>query len=248
MLRPVNHLQVRIIRPASPELYERRRGGEPFHRPLAHAPTEENTVQNRLGIVAIVLVSGLAGGSVAGAQSLPREVSVYGLASRASTWDDEGSLGSGMGLGGGITVGLTTAVAVEVDLLRGRHERMTSDGGLRWQGTPIIATAGVRYRFGGGRVRPYVSGGAGVLRYSGSFTEARPIRLPPGATTADYPMRTVSRSGSAFVMAGGLGVEIDIANGWFVQPDARLVLTNPDNPQPLFFVTRSGVSFGYRWR
>ena len=195
-----------------------------------------------------MLLSMVVGVHDVSAQTRGRTVSVSGLLSRASTWDDEGSLGSGAGVGLGVALDLTPSLAIELDLMRGRHERLTSQGTLRWEGAPTVGTAGVRYRFGSGRLRPYVSGGVGLLRYAGSFTESPPVRLPPGTSAADYPMRTVSRSGTGFAMAGGLGLEVDIAHGWFVQPDARLVIMNPDNPEPLFSITRTGISFGYRWR
>jgi len=91
---------------------------------------------------------------------------VGGIVGAGETWDDEGSLGRGVAAGGRIDWRLVgnTRVEAAIDLLT--HDR--SVGFFQANGDSVIFSASLLQGFGGGRVQPYVLGGASLVRHSGT--------------------------------------------------------------------------------
>jgi hypothetical protein len=92
----------------------------------------------------------------------------------------------------------------------------------------------VNYYFREGRVRPYVTiGGGGVFhRRSSVWTTVR-WQLPAGVPMTETRRRSEDLFG--FSSVGGVGVSVELADGWILSPEARV----PFVPAPGFAVTSS---------
>jgi hypothetical protein len=159
--------------------------------------------------------------------------------------DDEGGLGAGPALGGAAGWQIADHVAIEVAASKLRHEQ---SGSLSWFGDPFTITARAVVHFGDrrARVRPFVAGGVGYFRYTGTFTE-EVFPSPRGAPTL---VSTDWRVSSA-VAEGGGGVEVRIGRVLFVRPEAWLAIASPTRvrpaPEPPYVMPRVAVSVGARF-
>jgi hypothetical protein len=178
------------------------------------------------------------------AQNQPR-ANVYGSVGFGTLADDEGSLGGGVAAGGGAGWAINDRFAIEVAVIRSRHEQT---GSLSWVGRPLTVTARGRYLFGAAeaRTRPFVGGGVGYLRYPGTFTESV-FSSPTSAPTqlsSDWLVSSV-------VAEVGAGLEIRVGRSIFVRPEAWLAMASPTRvrpaPEPPYTMPRVAISLGARF-
>jgi hypothetical protein len=159
----------------------------------------------------------------------PFAVSVLGGGGR--TWDDEGSLGSGVAVGGRVEWRLigNTRLEAGVDLLT--HDR--GSGFFQANGRTVLLTAAVVQRFGRGAAQPYVLAGGTLARHTGDVTFSG---------GAPQPRSSVD---PGLVFGGGLVVRVKAR--FEVGPEFRVFTLAPEDDVDPAFAWLAGVRVGYRF-
>jgi hypothetical protein len=164
----------------------------------------------------------------------PTPVSVSVSIGRGKTWDDEGSIGNGTWVGGGVAWRFRPHLSVGAEVERLGHERDTT--GLQWSGRTVLAGANVMFHFGARGISHYVGGGVGGAFYEG--------RLVDRFTT---PARTTSRSSTSTMAFAATGLEIPIGDRFALAPELRVTMCQPrDNFAPWSLI-RFGVKGSMRF-
>jgi opacity protein-like surface antigen len=165
-----------------------------------------------------------------GAFAQDSRASVGGTISASQTWDDEGSLGKGLGAGGRVDWRLfgNTSVEGSVDLLT--HDR--SGGFFQSEDTSTLVGASLVQRFGHQAVQPYVLGGVGLVHHSGT------------TQFQDLVSRRTSTD-RAFHFGGGLAVKIN--ERFEIGPEARFYVINAGNGSDPAWASRIGGRVGMRF-
>ncbi len=206
---------------------------------------------------AALVASGLlfAGAQPAQAQDRSR-VGFFGGLEFAHITEDEGLLGTGPGVRGGLTIRLSPSTMVEFEIGAERHIRNFVFYGsptvptfapvpyeVRWSGTAGFGVARLTHAFGRRAVRPIAWGGAGVMHQAGTRHE---ITDDGGLPFPDAERRSVSPAVTAFVLDGGGGVDVAVGREWRVRPYAgmRLAFTGGYGPR---YILRTGADIGWRW-
>jgi hypothetical protein len=133
--------------------------------------------------VAALFLAVLSMSAPAWAQAPASAGTAGGVLATSQTWDDEGSIGTGVGGGGRVGWRLfgTTSIEGSLDILR--HDR--SGGAFESQGTSTIGGVSLVHRFGRRVVQPYLLGGLDLVRHSGETTfDAR--RTPHHSSDGAY--------------------------------------------------------------
>jgi hypothetical protein len=155
---------------------------------------------------------------------------VGGIVGAGQTWDDEGSLGPGVSAGGRIDWRLVgnTRVEAAIDLLT--HDR--SGEFFQANGDSVIVSASLLHGFGGGRVQPYVLGGASLVRHSGTTQFAN---LSFGRKSTD----------GGFHFGGGLSVVV--GRRFELGPEARFYIIDAGNSSDPAWLYWLGGRFAIRF-
>jgi hypothetical protein len=140
--------------------------------------------------------------AIASAQSLE----LFGMTGGGHVWDDEGRIGFGMPLGGGIGVRAPNGWGIEGLFETQKAERNFSSG-VRFDSTVTAARARVLKYFGDRRVQPYAGGGFGISRIASTRTE------PPGFGGV------FSSTKKSAMLSGFAGVRIPAGHRLFVRPE-----------------------------
>lgn len=172
---------------------------------------------------------------------------VSGGAAFAKTWDDEGSIGLGGAFNGTVLFPLTRSISIGGTVDRITHDRETGSGSLHFQGDSTLISATGKFTFGEQRVRPFLSAGFGILRYSGVLTSGPPRDIPPFFTPPAIPVERFDRSGTSTVATGTSGVDIWITRNIAARPFATLHMTQPNEDFMPWMIISGGVSMGVRW-
>jgi hypothetical protein len=156
---------------------------------------------------------------------------VYASLERSSVWDDEGSLGSGVGFAGTLGWRLTPKLGLELNVDHFNHKREFSFATVEGSGT--FLTGDVMYHFRTGRVQPYVLGGGGFVHY------VRESGFAPGP----------ERSGNGPALNFAVGLKGFITERISIRPEWRLgYATNISAAfEPPLYYQRISVGVGYRW-
>lgn len=154
---------------------------------------------------------------------------------RGSTWDDEGSIGSGVSAGGSVEWRFHPRLSAAVRLERLGHERHVAQDLMVFEGRTLFATGEIKYRFRSAGVTPYVLGGYGASLYSGTLTD----RLGPAMTR--------TRSSRSGVAVGGGGVEVPIGERVVLMPELRLLMCQPNDDFAPWAAIRGAISVGWRF-
>jgi opacity protein-like surface antigen len=174
----------------------------------------------------LVILAALA--STASAQTrYPNEIHAH--AGGGWTYDDEGSIGTGVSVAANVARRLTTKVAVEGELSYFRHKRDLSFA--IWKGTGAFATGNLLYHFSSSRVQPYVLAGIGLMIYK-----------------PDFSVETDSSAGWAWGF--GFGVKGFVTERISIRPEWRVYVGHPqrnNGPEPPISHSRITVGLGYRW-
>lgn len=177
---------------------------------------------------------------------------------------DDGYLGAGPGVSGGVEFALTEAFTIGVEGGVARHRRdldfyaiaFDADGRLlplpyteRWEGTARFVMLTVAHAWGATSIRPVVLASAGMMSHGG--TSGRPLTTPqvPPGYTLQHDGGVVTRRGrhvTAFAFEGGGGVDIDVAPRVTLRPFAALRLTGTGNVGPKYII-RSGARVVVAW-
>lgn len=186
----------------------------------------------RIRIILAGLFIGLLAGT-AGAQPSSRDSrwTFGGAAGFGSTWDDEGSIGSGV-----LAAGYAdwrwlrhTDVEVSVDYLR--HKRST--GFFQAEGHTTFVSAALVQRFGGNAAHGFVFGG---------------VTLGSHAGTAGFPADNLIAENKGthpgYTFGGGLMVRA--AERFEVGPFVRVVFLTAESDSDVFAAGMAGVRIGFR--
>ncbi|HXV61617.1 MAG TPA: outer membrane beta-barrel protein [Vicinamibacteria bacterium] len=144
---------------------------------------------------------------------------------------DEGSLGNGPYLLGGVGFRLATRASVEVDAFRAQHEREIAGGPL--EGTATGVFGNVVYHFSEGRTQVFVTGSAGLLRSETTHT------YPVGGTPTTFRSEE-----NGFAWGGGGGVKIFLTPRFSLRPQFRLVFSEATGVMGL---AAASIGTGYHW-
>ena len=156
---------------------------------------------------------------------------VSALAGVGRTWDDEGSLGTGVALGGRFERRLFGNTRIEAGVDRLTHDR--DSGFFQASGRTTFVSAVVVQRFGHRAVKPYVLGGLTLARHTGevTFGDSRP-----------QPRRSLDHG---LTFGGGLAVLV--GGSVEIGPDVRLFSLAPDDDIDPALAWLAGVRVGYRF-
>jgi opacity protein-like surface antigen len=162
---------------------------------------------------------------VAGLLSLPALASAQSFEVFAATgvlqlWDDEGNIGSGVPIGGGIGFKSPHGWGIEF-LAETQKATRTFESDVQFDSTVVAAQARFIKYFGSGRTQPYAGGGLGV-------TEVESTRsAPAGCALVNNVFTCTSRdvfdsSSTDASFSGFAGVRIPAGNLMFVRPEFQV--------------------------
>jgi opacity protein-like surface antigen len=149
-----------------------------------------------------------------------QSIEVFTTIGAVQVWDDEGSLGVGVPIGGGIGFKSPHGWGIELLAETQRAERKF-DSDVHFDSTVSAGRARILKYFGDGRAQPYAGGGLGVTR----VTTARDS--PAECSLTNNVFRCTSRDivrskSTAGTLAGFAGMRIAATNVMFVRPEFEL--------------------------
>jgi opacity protein-like surface antigen len=156
---------------------------------------------------------------------------VGGIVGGGKTWDDEGQIGTGLLVGFRADRRLFHNTFVEISIDDLRHERT---GRFSADGKTFIFTGSIVQRFGRGDAQPYVLGGVGLARHSGTFGFPELNQLS-------------STKGTSAGVAFGGGVAVRAGTRFEVGPEARFLILSSDTDSGPAFANWIGGRFSVRF-
>ena len=146
-----------------------------------------------------------------------QSIDVFAMTGVVQVWDDEGNIGAGMPIGGGIGFKSPHGWGLEALAETQKAER-NFDSGVRFDSTVTAARGRIMKYFGPGRTQPYAGAGLGVTRVKS--TRESPANCAPINGVMICAGRDVFRSEStAGTLSGFAGVRIAAGNTLFVRPE-----------------------------
>lgn len=151
--------------------------------------------------------------AVASAQS----IELFATTGVARLWDDEGNLGSGVPIGGGVGFRSPHGWAIEALAETQKAER-SYDSGVRFVSTITAARARVVKYFGDGRTQPYAGASLGAIRI-GSTRES-PVGCALINNIFTCTGREIFKSDSTSGTLGAFaGIRIAAGRAMFLRPE-----------------------------
>jgi hypothetical protein len=138
-----------------------------------------------------------------------QSIEVFGVTGGVQVWDDEGNIGFGVPLGGGIGFRSPNGWGIE-GLFEGQKAERNFSSGVRFDSTITSARARILKYFGQNRIQPYAGGGLGITHITSTRTE------PVGAGGI------FSSTSKAGTVSGFAGVRIPAGNRLFVRPEFEI--------------------------
>jgi opacity protein-like surface antigen len=165
----------------------------------------------------MVLCAGfIAVPALASAQSLE----VFGTTGVLQLWDDEGNLGTGVPIGGGIGFKSPHGWGIEF-LADTQNASRNFDSDVQFDSTVTAAQARLIKYFGSGRTQPYAGGGLGVTRVESTRS------APSGCALVNNVFTCTSRDvvqadSTDGTFSGFAGVRIPAGSLMFVRPEFEI--------------------------
>jgi hypothetical protein len=172
----------------------------------------------------------------------------------AHSTEDEGFLGAGPGVYGGVSYRLARNTSLAMEIGTERHVRdfrfLTAVPGqiqpvpfdVRWAGSAVFLVANVQHGFGATRARPFVFGGGGLMHDAGTTRRIVDRSEVPASVT--LPPHFDSPSATVSVIDGGGGVEIRIRDRLRLEPFAGIRLASSGETGPKYIV-RYGLTVAF---
>jgi opacity protein-like surface antigen len=149
-----------------------------------------------------------------------QSIDVFATTGFVQLWDDEGNIGKGVPIGGGIGFRSPHGWGLEALAETQKAER-NFDSGVRFDSTVAAARGRIMKYFGNGRTQPYAGAGLGVTRVTSMREFPADCALVNNVFTC--ARRDVFRSESTKGTLGGFaGVRIAAGNVLFVRPEFEL--------------------------
>ncbi|MEO8598119.1 MAG: outer membrane beta-barrel protein [Candidatus Solibacter sp.] len=183
----------------------------------------------RVFTVGVILLAAVA--SAKAADFLRNEI--FGAAGIGKTYDDEGSLGSGLngGCGYGYRFSRWLGVQAEVNAFRTKREFSPQFIPFQASGGHLMGSALLYLTRGSAQV--YLIGGAGVLHTS---------------VSSDFAGATSNPSANGFAINFGGGVKAFVTPRVSIRPEVRVFAGNSHGAiEPPFSDIRLSVGAGYHW-
>lgn len=146
-----------------------------------------------------------------------QSVEIFGTSGAVQLWDDEGNLGMGIPIGGG--VGFRSPHGWGIEALAETQKAVRNfESDVRFDSTVTAARARILKYFAGGRTQPYAGGGLGVTRVKSMRESPSGCALVNNVFTCAG--RDIVRSEStAGTLSGFAGVRIGAGGTMFVRPE-----------------------------
>ena len=138
-----------------------------------------------------------------------QSIEVFATTGFVQLWDDEGNIGKGVPIGGGIGFKSPHGWGLEALAETQKAER-NFDSGVRFDSTVTAARGRIVKYFGSGGTQPYAGAGLGVTR-------VKSMRESP--ISGDPIFRSESTKGT---LSGFAGMRIAAGNTLFVRPEFEL--------------------------
>jgi hypothetical protein len=164
------------------------------------------------------------------AQSSPPRGGAAIVVGSSRTWDDEGSLGTGITAGARVDWALFENTRIEGAIEYYRHDR--SGGFFESEGHGSITSASLLQRFGHGGAQPYVLAGIDLFHHDG--------------TTRVGDLSTRRQSYDRGFHFGG-GVAVRIGDRFEAGPEARFYIINAGNDSDPAWAYSIGGRIGVRF-
>ena len=151
------------------------------------------------------------------ASASAQSVEVFVTTGVVQVWDDEGNIGSGVPIGGGVGFKSPHGWGIEA-LAETQKAKRDFDSGVRFDSTVTAARARLIKYFGSGRTQAYAGGGLGVTRIESTRESPTGCALVNNVFTCTG--RDVFRSEStAGTLTGFAGLRIMAGRVLFVRPE-----------------------------
>jgi outer membrane protein with beta-barrel domain len=187
-------------------------------------------MRRRILLAALILFT-LAGAASAQTTGTASRWSFGATVGFGQTWDDEGSIGTGVLAGGFADLRLLSHTDLELSADYLRHVRDT--GHFQAEGHMTLFGASLVQRFGGDTVNGYVLGGAVIGVHKGT-----------AGFPADNLVTDTSGTDPGFMFGGGMTFRI--GPRLEVGPIVRLVIQTIDNDSAPAFASTFGFRVGWR--
>jgi opacity protein-like surface antigen len=149
-----------------------------------------------------------------------QSIDVFATTGVVQLWDDEGNLGVGVPIGGGVGFRSPHGWGLEALAETQKAERHY-DSGVRFDSTVTAARGRIMKYFGNGRTQPYAGGGLGVTRVKSTRESPTGCALVNNVFTCTG--RDIFRSEHTNgTLSGFAGVRIAAGNVLFVRPEFEL--------------------------
>jgi hypothetical protein len=189
---------------------------------------------------------------------------LYGLFGYGHVTEDDGFLGDGLEVGGGVRLFLNDRLFFPVEVVHQRigtnFDRLVAFDdpasptgvpffvslNLRFQGSATFVTTGIGRRYLSGQVRPSLTGEVGFMHYSGLESSVENEEAIPDRLVPQEPL-TGRSVGTNTVFVGSTGsLWFQIGERWHVQPGGglRFAVTGNDGPK---YILRIHISGGVSW-
>jgi opacity protein-like surface antigen len=166
-------------------------------------------------------------------------VEVFATTGAVQLWDDEGSLGVGVPIGGGVGFKSPHGWGVEL-LAESQKAKRNFDSDVRFDSTVTAVRARILKYFGGGGTQPYAGGGLGATRVTS--TRDSPDDCSRTNNVFRCTSRNIVRSESkAGTLSGFAGVRIAAGHVMFVRPEFELSMAGEH------MRIGGGVAIGASW-
>jgi hypothetical protein len=179
---------------------------------------------------------------VAAAQSSsdPRGV-VFGDLGFARTWDDEGLLGSGASLSGGVGVRLTPRLTIQALVERIPYSRDVE--WLTFDGRVLFAGVEAALQSRAPRVRPFITAGIGVFNDDGVWIQ-KTIVDPRQPRIENF----IDRSYTLSAMTASAGIDFAVSSRASIRASVRFhgLLDTGDDLAP-HTIIQPGIGVAWRW-
>ena len=144
-------------------------------------------------------------------------VEVFATTGLVQLWDDEGNIGAGVPIGGGLGFKSPHGWGIEA-LAETQKATRDFDSSVRFDSTVTAARARLLKYFGNGRTQPYAGGGFGVTRVASTRESPMGCALDDNVFTCSG--RDIFRSKStARTLSGFAGLRIAAGRVLFVRPE-----------------------------
>lgn len=154
--------------------------------------------------------------ALASAQS----VEVFAVSGVVQLWDDEGRIGTGVPIGGGVGFKSPHGWGVEA-LVETQKATRDFDSDVHFDSTVTAGRARILKYFGSGRTQPYAGGGLGVTRIKSTRDSPAGCELVNNVFTC--PRRDIFQSASTSgTLSGFAGARIPVGNALFVRPEFEI--------------------------